>query len=83
MVALPNAIIPHEDIVPHSIKKTIKKILFRTVLHLARHGGAYKQLGPLLRLQVCNGIKDELWYHHTYVPIILKYLGTVARKYLR
>ena len=59
------------------------QILFRTVLYMARTAGSYNQLRALLRLQVLNGVTYELRYGRKYVPVVLKFLAAVARKYLR
>ena len=57
------------------------KVLFRTVLFMARHGLAHRKLTHLLELQKMNGVKYDLRYRARYTPVVMHFLAQAARKF--
>ena len=68
-IQLPNHVIPQA------------KVLFRTVLFMARHGLAHRNLTKLLELQKANGVKYDLRYGGHYTPVVMHFLAEAARKF--
>ena len=57
------------------------KLLFRTVLYMAQHGIAHRNLTSLLALQKQNGVKYDLRYGSHYTPVVMQFLAKAAREF--
>ena len=59
------------------------RVLFRTVIYMVKNSVAHRQLGRLLAVQRANGVVYNLRYKSSYVVVVLQFLASVVRKYLR
>ena len=57
------------------------KVLFRTVLFMAKNGLAHRNLTKLLQLQKANGVKYDLRYGGHYAPVVMHFLAQAARNF--